>query len=158
MVTWWLTGIDPSYVNQEAKETVNEDINQNSVISVRESKTKLYNDTESVSNMEPLPAVVHDANIRNGGIPPPAKYSKGIIVTNQNGIHTDTNSQNAVKLGKKIEFTDTLPGDILFTPVEAPESGEKCAVDTECNRAKLSEHLVDLSDTDIITQTDSKIS
>ncbi|XP_060558580.1 atrial natriuretic peptide receptor 1-like [Ruditapes philippinarum] len=124
MLTWWLTGIDPAYVDEKSKETENEDINQNSLISVRESRTKLYNCTEDISGIKPVTAddIVKEKNLKNGIVPPPAEYSKKIMSVDHNGVNTETNDKDVAKIGKRIAFSDAPLIDNQFTPVEIPEA------------------------------------
>ncbi|XP_045157129.2 atrial natriuretic peptide receptor 1-like [Mercenaria mercenaria] len=182
MLTWWLTGIDPAYIEERKKETTNEDINKNSVISVRESNTKLYNSTGNICNIKPVSAedIENQKNLEKQGVPPTATYSKTI----ENGnTSVEIDDKTVAKIGKVIQFIDTPASDYMFTPVEITESGEKSSLDgnrasaksnidgkcdsvksslvEKCDRATPCSDLVDTSNIDLKTtkkHTNSKIS
>lgn len=148
MITWWLEGIDPAYVPEKKTES-KDDINQNSLISVRESRTKLNDAVENVSDSNhhlPVEDKTQAKNVRNGRLPSPAIYIRPqSSMKHYNDKTSECTDDKFGKVGKVIEFIDNPTTDCLFTPVEIPDTGRD--VDGETSSSCPSRHSVDSTDT-----------
>lgn len=149
MITWWLEGIDPAYVPETKTETKYEDINKNSFISVRESRTKHPDGEENISEsnqQSPVEDKTQAKNLKNGRIPSPAMYIRPQSnMKHYNDKTSESTDAKRVKVGKVIEFIDDPTTECSFTPVEIPDTGRD--VDGKTSSSCPSRHSLDSTDT-----------